>query len=61
MKNLLENGPEHFVRSPFSVRRIMMCANDRAVDDGSDLIDLVLQLAEDRGPVSLPGPLLNRL
>src|SRR6185312_16342122 len=55
-KNLLESGPEHFVRSPFSARRILMCADDRSVDDRACVVDLVLQLTEDRGPVSLPRP-----
>ena len=33
-----------------------MCADDRSVDDRACVVDLVLQLTEDRGPVSLPRP-----
>ena len=56
MKSLLESGPEHFVRSPFSARRILMSADDGAIDDGAGLIDLDLQLLEDRGPVAGARP-----
>ena len=59
MKNLLESGPEHFVGPPFSARRILVCTNDRAIDDRADVIDLVLQRPEDRGPVSLPRPVVE--
>jgi hypothetical protein len=33
-----------------------MCANDGAIDDGARVVDLVLQLAKDRGPMSLSSP-----
>ena len=56
MKNLLENGQKHWIGPPFSARRILVCANDRPIDDGSGLINLELKLAEDRRPVALPGP-----
>ena len=56
MKSLLESGPEHFVRSPFSARRILMSADNGAIDDRPSLIDTDLQLFEDRGPVSGARP-----
>jgi hypothetical protein len=34
----------------------LVCANDGAIDDRAGLIDLDLQLPEDRCPVSLPRP-----
>jgi hypothetical protein len=33
-----------------------VCANDGAINDRTDLIDLKLQLAEDRRPVALSSP-----
>src|SRR4030095_15124104 len=55
-KNLLESGPEHCIRSPFSARRILVCADDGAIDDGPYLVDLELEFAENCRPVVLGCP-----
>lgn len=38
MKNLLESGPTHCVRSPFSTCGILMRADDGAVDERTNII-----------------------
>ena len=55
MKHLLESGPKRCIGSPFFARRILMSANDRAVDDGAGLIDLERELLEDGFPVTFAG------
>lgn len=56
MKNLLENGPEHFVGPPFSAGRVLVRANDGAIDNGADLIYLELDLLKDAGPMTFSCP-----
>src|SRR4029079_12890207 len=49
--------PELCVSPPFPPRPILMGANDGAIDDRAGLIDLKLQLAENRRPVAFLGPI----
>ena len=55
-KNLLESVPEHSVGSPFSARRILVCANHGAVNDRRRFVDIELKLAKHLGPDVLGRP-----